>query len=1158
MARGPSSLFEAFSSKGAPAPGERGYVEPGTISPRAIKAQEAARAVFGALLELADSPDAPFVNAASDCWATGDDDACDAIEDDVDEWVALAGDLSPFADLGDEDELFFVLWEVAGQIQAGDMARSVAEAILADAVAPPHERMRLVNVTKDEAADFIARHHSHLPQLNPKGLMYAVGALADGKLVAVATAGAPTGRWSGADRTPPCGPHGILELTRIASDGSTKNAASMLAARLIDAHTRSGRHDASGCMFVTYSLTGEQAAVYKALRDKGLRPVARVKGKDKAGGARKGGSALADKHKIRWEAGASALPADWSLIEMAKTKADKTDKTESPDLWTKGERTRANLAAMTILARGGVATKAEREALARYSGWGGLSLKAVADKFPAGLPAPDKAGLINEYYTPTRVAREVARVASRLVKPLAHVVEGPLKALEPSAGIGRFIEAFEQEAKGVDVAWEAVELSEVSARLLKARWPSLSVHHMPFERWAAGHADEVRGNLHLVVANPPYGPRGLTKAEDPDGEYRGGLMKKAAYPYFLRRGLDLLAPGGIGVYLIPAGFLSSKQEAYLDLRSATLERHHVLAAFRLPSKVFPGADLVTDLIFFQARGGISKEALESGEDRTIAIGDYFELYPEHILGTEVNKPIPGESRDRFNRYKIEGKFKGLPDFTPRPMSSAPIVPVAFKKVKAVKGVARTEDSATLDIGLDEAQREAAILGRRVARYFASLATEDPDEGRQRFAIWRELRFALLSWKEAHGFARTAKMGALSATHPSIGRFLSAFDAAGSLIDAISEAPQDWEPALKGEPSPIAALDFVWRKTDRPVSLAAWIEAYGRWARVEASEARSHCVKAIPRLVEVWPIDVDGDDLVLQPSESYFSGHLWPKLDRAKAELSSGRNFGIVSHGGLAAIWSSQAQRLEIAIDPAIAEQIDLSPTQAWVPLEVLERWCSKRYGVDVELERSGGMLTLKGLPYAEIAENIGKLRAKGADRTEFKRFLGWVNGDGGLFSFRSDIVNGVVVESADDKKTDWIEKTEKSFREAIDADDESKEAIEASYNRAIRGWVAPEYSGAPLSIGRFVSPIVPHDYQNRAARRVLSNNGGVIALDVGLGKTLTGMMVLGRLMQEGRARRPVIVVPKPIMLKWERDLLGVYPDLRVGLIGVKGTARLNV
>ena len=186
----------------------------------------------------------------------------------------------------------------------------LAEALGRDAL-QTDEEMRLVNVDIDAACAFIARHHSQLPTCNRRGVMYSLGVQRGGRLAAVATAGSPTGRWSG-ERV---NPKNVLELTRVASDGTVKNAASKLVARLIDLLPKSGRAGSGPTLFVTYQLAGEAGTPYRALKDKGLRPVARLRGRA-PGGARAGSTdALGEVDKIRWEAGPAALPADWSLLE---------------------------------------------------------------------------------------------------------------------------------------------------------------------------------------------------------------------------------------------------------------------------------------------------------------------------------------------------------------------------------------------------------------------------------------------------------------------------------------------------------------------------------------------------------------------------------------------------------------------------------------------------------------------------------------------------------------------------------------------------------------------------------------------------------------------------------------------------------------------------
>ena len=159
--------------------------------------------------------------------------------------------------------------------------------------------------------------------------------------------------------------------------------------------------------------------------------------------------------------------------------------------------------------------------------------------------------------------------------------------------------------------------------MLQALRSDLAVYNGPFEPWVREHGPEYRGRMGLVLANPPYGARGVSVTEDPDREYR----EKAAYAYFLRRGLDLLAPNGLGVYLVPGGFLTGRGTASVALRENVLRRLHLSAAFRLPSRLFPGAELVTDLLFFRARGGALPAVDPS--DQAVLDGHYFREFPDH-------------------------------------------------------------------------------------------------------------------------------------------------------------------------------------------------------------------------------------------------------------------------------------------------------------------------------------------------------------------------------------------------------------------------------------------------------------------------------------------------------------------------------------------------
>jgi hypothetical protein len=170
------------------------------------------------------------------------------------------------------------------------------------------QKPRLVIVSKPLALRFIRETHSELPEANVKGLLFTMGVMDGPHLAAVATLTSPTGPWRKVS------PHSVLELSRIASDGTVRGASSMLAARGIDLLPYSGRYGHEGLLFVTYSLVREKGTTYLALADKGLRPVELTRGK-KPGGARQSEGALKAVDKIRWEAGPAAGPPDWEALQ---------------------------------------------------------------------------------------------------------------------------------------------------------------------------------------------------------------------------------------------------------------------------------------------------------------------------------------------------------------------------------------------------------------------------------------------------------------------------------------------------------------------------------------------------------------------------------------------------------------------------------------------------------------------------------------------------------------------------------------------------------------------------------------------------------------------------------------------------------------------------
>ena len=205
-------------------------------------------------------------------------------------------------------------WVHSRYVQQGVvLPRWAAKAVLTDRLEMTSPRkMRLVLVPKDEAVAFVEKHHSEFGYANTRGLIYSIGIKRGDRLTAVALAGHPSR--GGEDQ------RNVLELSRVASDGTTQGAASKLVKRLLDLTEQSRRDEDSDApaLFVTYQLLTEKGTTYTALAKHGLRPVGLTPGQ-RPSGARSGasGRAQAEAPKIRWEAGPGAAPARWELMELA-------------------------------------------------------------------------------------------------------------------------------------------------------------------------------------------------------------------------------------------------------------------------------------------------------------------------------------------------------------------------------------------------------------------------------------------------------------------------------------------------------------------------------------------------------------------------------------------------------------------------------------------------------------------------------------------------------------------------------------------------------------------------------------------------------------------------------------------------------------------------
>ncbi len=811
----------------------------------------------------------------------------------------------------------------------------------------------------------------------------------------------------------------------------------------------------------------------------------------------------------------------------------------SPEKRKPAARTRANLDAMRVLAgKMSGFTQDDLDALAGYSGWGGLSIEKVKD-WPDGIERPERRGLIHEYYTPQLVCDEVVRVLS---PEIAKLRPGgtDIRVLEPSAGIGRFLDALQHG--GVNSEIQAIEYSKVSARLVAARFDNASVFQGPFEEWVSTNPTE---RFDLVLANPPYGARGPAKSQDRAKSYRrkdDGTSTKA-YAYFLRRALDTLRKGGIGAFIVPAGFMTGSGATLTKLREHILRRHHLMTAYRLPSGLFPGAMLVTDLLIFRARGGLLPAVLNS--DKAVYEGKFFRNNPDNILGVEVGRDGGEDNQTKKPRwgYEVKGTFKSLPSLNERPLDGeekvvldgAPTAPTKKRQTFRRRKQQMTDS-------LSPMAQEAIALALRSEKVLSG-----------QYEGWGELKRDLLSWAVRHGNPHQSMELADLSTNGQldVDRFLALFLKEGTLSKAFDNKPVA-QTRFKGDASdPVAVATHLYKDARGSLTVGAFGEGWSRLSAGRSGEARglaSKLTQALDALCKKgWAIDPVGTKRRhwrLYTKKDYYTGWLWPRVDSLEAfEQKYGKREPWVA---------KQKKRLLETIGNEPLDEIDYSPQDGWVPVELVEGWLADKvagsYGTGkilpptvLKLEKEKNSWTLKGVPYAEMMKQDRALRV----------CLGWINFDRGMFRPPK-----TKEEDIEKKRSEQIESWMESWRMWVMSEPERIDAIQEAYDRQMRGYIPVTYTDQHIPVSRWDdSKIKLHWYQARSVQRLAAQRGGVLALDVGLGKTFTGIYSMALARQEGWASRPVVVVPNSLILKWEKDIKNVLPDYRVVMIGVNKSMR---
>ena len=401
-------------------------------------------------------------------------------------------------------------------------------------------------------------------------------------------------------------------------------------------------------------------------------------------------------------------------------------------------------------------TEAERDILRRYCGFGGL--KCILNPAKELTDAVHWAKSDLELFAPTAELHRLIRENSRdemeykryvdslkgsvltafytpkeITDTLAGVLAGqgimPVQLLEPSAGMGAFVDSMLRYVPQADVM--AFEKDLLTGRMLRYLHPDLKVRIEGFEKIER----PFNGHFDLALSNIPFGDIAVFDAEYEKRSLMHRAAAKKIHNYFFLKGIDAVRDGGIVAFLTSQGVLDSESNngtRFLMMRNADL-----LSVVRMPNNLFTenaNTEVGCDLIILQKNS--RKEVLtEDDQLLTQTVKDnhthvttnrYLLAHPELVIHTSAKldtdpygKPamvylheggVTGIAEDLRKRIDADlaarldvARYKGMAEEIP-----TQAIPSATKETKIAEEVPTITESPKEQPSIDHSAEGKAV------------------------------------------------------------------------------------------------------------------------------------------------------------------------------------------------------------------------------------------------------------------------------------------------------------------------------------------------------------------------------------------------------------------------------------------------------------------
>ena len=264
-----------------------------------------------------------------------------------------------------------------------------------------------------------------------------------------------------------------------------------------------------------------------------------------------------------------------------------------------------------------------------------------------------KQSVLTAFYTPSDVTEALTDVLKE------HQII-PEKVLEPSAGIGAFVDSVLDNNPKADIM--AFEKDLLTGKILRHLHPEQKVRIEGFEKIEKPFNDY----FDLAISNIPFGDVAVFDPSYTAMKGMRALVTRRIHNYFFVKALDTVRDGGLVAFITSQGVLNAKNNS--AARFMMLYHADLVSAIRLPNNLFTenaNTEVGSDLIILQKNS--QKESLRGddnlldtvyNDENRIPTNNYFLEHSERIIHTTAKLDT-----DPFGKpamiYTHEGGVEGI-------------------------------------------------------------------------------------------------------------------------------------------------------------------------------------------------------------------------------------------------------------------------------------------------------------------------------------------------------------------------------------------------------------------------------------------------------------------------------------------------------------------